>query len=106
MYPRVRSTGSVEFEFSGRRCLAERAFDLALHRPRVLLHLPAAIAGARVLDGQLEPHVRPIVSGIISAVCNRPMIRRLPIGAEVQPDGSTHFRVWAPDPRNVTLVLE
>jgi hypothetical protein len=30
--------------------------------------------------------------------------RRLPIGAEVQPDGSTHFRVWAPDPGGPTRV--
>jgi len=29
--------------------------------------------------------------------------RRLPIGAEPQPDGSTHFRVWAPRPREVSL---
>jgi maltooligosyltrehalose trehalohydrolase len=32
--------------------------------------------------------------------------RRLPIGAEVQPDGSTHFRVWAPEPKEVLLVIE
>ncbi|MGH9257151.1 MAG: malto-oligosyltrehalose trehalohydrolase [Vicinamibacterales bacterium] len=32
--------------------------------------------------------------------------RRLPVGAEPQPDGSTHFRVWAPRPRRVTLVLD
>ncbi len=32
--------------------------------------------------------------------------RRLPVGAEAQPDGSTHFRVWAPDPRTVSLKLE
>ena len=34
-------------------------------------------------------------------------IRRLPVGAEVHPDGrSTHFRVWAPRPRRVSLVLD
>jgi maltooligosyltrehalose trehalohydrolase len=33
-------------------------------------------------------------------------VRRLPIGADVQPDGSTHFRVWAPRPRAVDLVVE
>jgi maltooligosyltrehalose trehalohydrolase len=33
-------------------------------------------------------------------------VRRLPIGAEVQPDGSTHFRVWAPAPTRITLLLE
>lgn len=32
--------------------------------------------------------------------------RRLPIGAEVQPDGRTHFRVWAPRRRLVEVVLE
>jgi maltooligosyltrehalose trehalohydrolase len=29
--------------------------------------------------------------------------RRLPVGAEVQPDGGTHFRVWAPEARTLTL---
>ena len=33
-------------------------------------------------------------------------IRRLPMGAEALPDGSTHFRVWAPDRRRVTVVLD
>lgn len=32
--------------------------------------------------------------------------RRLPAGADVQPDGSTHFRVWAPRPRDIRLVIE
>jgi maltooligosyltrehalose trehalohydrolase len=32
--------------------------------------------------------------------------RRLPIGAELQPDGATHFRVWAPGHRKLELVLE
>jgi maltooligosyltrehalose trehalohydrolase len=32
--------------------------------------------------------------------------RRLPVGAEVQPDGGTHFRVWAPGPREVRLAIE
>jgi maltooligosyltrehalose trehalohydrolase len=31
--------------------------------------------------------------------------RRLPVGGELQSDGSAHFRVWAPEPRVVTLVL-
>ena len=29
--------------------------------------------------------------------------RRYPVGAETQPDGSTHFRVWAPEPRQIAL---
>ena len=32
--------------------------------------------------------------------------RRLPIGAEVQPDGGAHFRVWAPAPHDVSLIVE
>jgi maltooligosyltrehalose trehalohydrolase len=32
--------------------------------------------------------------------------RRLPIGAEVQQDGRSHFRVWAPRRRRVEVVLE
>ena len=32
--------------------------------------------------------------------------RRLPVGADVQPDRSTHFRVWAPRPRDVRLIVE
>ncbi len=32
--------------------------------------------------------------------------RRLPIGAEVLPDGGVHFRVWAPSRRRVAVVFE
>jgi maltooligosyltrehalose trehalohydrolase len=34
------------------------------------------------------------------------MIRRYPIGAEPQPDGSTHFRVWAPRRQTVEVVID
>jgi maltooligosyltrehalose trehalohydrolase len=34
------------------------------------------------------------------------MIRRLPIGAEPQPGGGVHFRVWAPKRQSVHAVLE
>jgi len=33
-------------------------------------------------------------------------MRRLPIGAEVQPGGGVHFRVWAPDHGQVEVVLQ
>lgn len=33
-------------------------------------------------------------------------LRRLPVGAEVQPDGGVHFRVWAPRCQHVEVVLE
>lgn len=32
--------------------------------------------------------------------------RRLPVGAEVQPGGGVHFRVWAPRRRTVEVALE
>jgi maltooligosyltrehalose trehalohydrolase len=34
------------------------------------------------------------------------VIRRLPVGAEVQPGAGVHFRVWAPERRRVEVVLE
>ncbi|HEX3871916.1 MAG TPA: malto-oligosyltrehalose trehalohydrolase [Pirellulales bacterium] len=34
------------------------------------------------------------------------VVRRLPVGAEVQPDGGVHFRVWAPGRKRLTLVIE
>jgi maltooligosyltrehalose trehalohydrolase len=37
---------------------------------------------------------------------SRPAVRRLPIGAEPRADGSTHFRLWAPTPRQISLVIE
>ncbi len=37
---------------------------------------------------------------------NQEVPRRLPIGAEVQQDGRTHFRVWAPRRRTLEVVLE
>jgi len=32
--------------------------------------------------------------------------RRLPVGAESQPGGGVHFRVWAPTPHSISLVTE
>lgn len=34
------------------------------------------------------------------------LTRRLPVGAEVQPRGGVHFRVWAPERQRVSLILE
>jgi maltooligosyltrehalose trehalohydrolase len=33
-------------------------------------------------------------------------IRRLPMGAELQPNGDVHFRLWAPRHRHVSVILE
>jgi 1,4-alpha-glucan branching enzyme len=32
--------------------------------------------------------------------------RRLPVGAEILPEGGVHFRVWAPDRKKVEVLLE
>src|SRR5687767_10405776 len=48
---------------------------------------------------------RTLPSDACSLLMSQPS-RRLPVGAEVQPDGATHFRVWAPKPREVSLVIE
>lgn len=34
------------------------------------------------------------------------LVRRWPVGAEVQAEGGTHFRLWAPQRQQVTVVLE
>ena len=44
--------------------------------------------------------------GLAGPRMSRSIVRRLPIGAEPQADGSTHFRLWAPTPRRVSLVVE
>src|SRR5688572_13313896 len=35
-----------------------------------------------------------------------PDTRRMPIGAELQPEGGAHFRVWAPRRKRVEVMLE
>lgn len=37
---------------------------------------------------------------------NHQITRRMPVGAEVQPGGGVHFRVWAPKRNKVELVIE
>ena len=46
----IGSARSVQLELAPSRRFADRALDLARDRPRVLLHLPAAVARARVLN--------------------------------------------------------
>ena len=33
-------------------------------------------------------------------------VRAMPIGAELQPDGGVHFRIWAPLPKSIVLVVD
>jgi maltooligosyltrehalose trehalohydrolase len=42
-------------------------------------------------------------TGSIRAVS---IARSMPIGAEVNPGGGVHFRVWAPSPKTITLVVD
>src|SRR5690242_17583549 len=42
----------------------------------------------------------------MSADPPRTAVRRLPIGAEPQPGGCVHFRVWAPRCRDVAVALD
>src|SRR5258708_930616 len=37
---------------------------------------------------------------------SKPCLRRLPVGAEVLPEGDGHFRVWAPNRKKVGVILE
>jgi maltooligosyltrehalose trehalohydrolase len=47
------------------------------------------------------------VSDVSAAAPPRPATwRRLPVGAELAPDGGVHFRVWAPHASRVEVVLE
>src|SRR4051794_12734627 len=50
------------------------------------------------------PGVRPVLPMKESAPSAQPH-RRLPVGAEVQPDGGVHFRVWAPASKNAAVLL-
>ncbi|WP_313412269.1 malto-oligosyltrehalose trehalohydrolase, partial [Rhodospirillum rubrum] len=48
----------------------------------------------------------PSARSVAAAPPPAPPVRRLPQGAEVQPGGGVHFRVWAPGRQAVTLCLE
>jgi maltooligosyltrehalose trehalohydrolase len=39
-------------------------------------------------------------------IASQQLARRMPIGAELQPNGGTHFRVWAPKRKQVEVILE
>ena len=72
---------------SSRRVRAGAGFGLATQRQE-----PAMPSQLPVLEQLLSPA--------------RAALRRLPIGAEPQPDGGVHFRVWAPRCREVAVEIE
>lgn len=49
--------------------------------------------------------IRPDTRVLLQRQTTAHPLRRLPAGADVQHDGSTHFRVWAPDPSTISLVI-
>lgn len=42
----------------------------------------------------------------VAAETPHTLSRHLPVGAEIVPEGGVHFRVWAPERKNVDVVLE
>ena len=54
----------------------------------------------------MESPGRALVESALSPDTHRPTVRRLPVGAEVQPGRGVHFRVWAPRCQRVDVVLE
>src|SRR5258705_4656403 len=126
MHAGIRASRSVELEIAYAGRFAHGALDFALHGARVLLNLPAAVPRAGIFDRQLQSHGLGILDfGIwVLGFPNRHYLctagadcrariqrmsgiaRRYAAGAEPQPDGSTHFRVWAPQPRQVKLRIE
>ena len=46
-----------------------------------------------------------VISQLMPTTVVQKINRNLPIGAEVIPGGGVHFRVWAPKPRRIELVL-
>src|SRR5947208_3195685 len=47
-----------------------------------------------------------LVAGASNLIAGASMTRRYPIGAEPQPDGTTHFRVWAPRRKTVEVLID
>ncbi len=66
-----------------------------------------AHAGFVLIKALPEPATRPELADRKHLVSTAAApVRRLPIGAEPQPEGGVHFRVWAPLCREVVLEIE
>ncbi|EJW13191.1 Malto-oligosyltrehalose trehalohydrolase [Rhodovulum sp. PH10] len=54
-----------------------------------------------------SPRTDPLVSAPTPVlVGTKSVVRAMPIGAELQPDGGAHFRVFAPRPKTIVLVVD
>jgi maltooligosyltrehalose trehalohydrolase len=88
-----------------------RAFDLlrksTVAHPCAFHHMVLRRSAAcrfEVVPMQLSnpPRSRPAAG---TSLATAPAARRLPVGAEVQPDG-VHFRVWAPSRQKIEVIVE
>src|SRR5690242_3191763 len=55
---------------------------------------------------QVYPHATGAVPLVTSWERMAPPGRRLPVGAEILPEGGVHFRVWAPRRTSVEVAIE
>jgi maltooligosyltrehalose trehalohydrolase len=78
--------------------------DVLCHCGGGTLFAYTPLAFAWALSRQWRWWMQPDFTGYAAKI-SRPM-RRLPVGAEPQPGGGVHFRVWAPEHRRVSLLLE
>src|SRR4051812_12144222 len=69
----IGAAGSVQLEITAAGRVVDGAVDLALDGARVLLDLPAAVAGSGIFNRQLELHASRLEnSGIIPALGSVP----------------------------------
>jgi 1,4-alpha-glucan branching enzyme len=54
----------------------------------------------------LTPNEVAAVPDILPLSADATSMHRMPFGAEIQPDGEVHFRVWAPEASSLQLALE
>ena len=60
VHARIRAAGAHEFERRIACQRADRGFEFALHRARILLLLPAAVFRSGIFDRELEPWHRSL----------------------------------------------
>ena len=65
-----------------------------------------AQVGFVLIKERKEPAPQPELAAWKHRVSTAASVRRLPIGAEPQPEGGVHFRVWAPLCRELALEIE
>ena len=64
VHARVGPSRAIELELRTPRHVRDRALDFSRDRPRVLLDLPAAVAGSGIFNNELEARHLDLESGI------------------------------------------